>query len=207
MTDCIFCDAGKLKPRTITTFPDVRVVATLGQITEGGYLLLIPTTHSSCLGDLNKGQITSFDRITQKSIELLKLEYPGPVTIFEHGIVGQTIKHAHLHLLPAGLDLTEKVVSDFPNSKIEIINDLTQLQALYQIRQEPYLLWSTFYDKYLVCWNPPAPAQYLRTITADLLGVPERANWKNMDPEKDKALLDETLERLKPLFSSAIITK
>ncbi len=206
MTDCIFCDPSKLLPRTITQFSEVSVVATLGQITEGGYLLLIPTTHTSCLGALDKVQIKSFDRIVKKSIELLKMEYPGPVTIFEHGIVGQTIKHAHLHLLPAGLDLTEKIVSDFPTSKIEIVDNLTELQALYQIRQEPYLLWSTFYDKYLVCWNPSAPAQYLRTITAELLGVPERANWKNMDPEKDKALVDETMGRLKPLFST-ITTK
>lgn len=204
MSDCIFCDPSKLKPRTITNFPGVSVVATLGQITEGGYLLLISTTHSSCLGALDKEQIISFDKIAKKSISLLKFGYPGPVTIFEHGIVGQTISHAHLHLLPTDLDLTGKVASDFPSSKIEIIDNFTQLRALYQIRQEPYLLWSTFNDKYLVCWNPPAPPQYLRTISAELLGVPERANWKNMDPEKDKALAEETMERLTSLFITTI---
>lgn len=204
MTNCIFCDPGKLKPRTITNFPGISVVVTLGQITEGGYLLLIPTTHSSCLGALDKEQITSFDKIVKKSIAFFKLEYPGPITIFEHGIVGQTIKHAHLHLLPAALDLTGKIASDFPSSRIEIVDNFTQLQALYRIRQEPYLLWSTFNDKYLVCWNPPAPAQYLRTISAELLGVPERADWKNMDPKKDKALIDKTIERLTPLFITAI---
>lgn len=207
MTDCIFCDPGKLKSRTLTNFPGVSVVATLGQITEGGYLLLIPTTHSSCLGALDKEQIVSFDKIVKKFIALLKFEYPGPVTIFEHGIVGQTISHAHLHLLPAALDLTGKVASDFPSSRIEVIDSFTQLQALYRIRQEPYLLWSTFNDKYLVCWNPPAPAQYLRTVSAELLGVPERANWKNMDPEIDEALIDETMERLTPLFITTIFTK
>ncbi len=176
MTDCVFCNPSKLRSRTVSIFPGVRVVATLGQITEGGYLLLIPTTHSPCLGSLDREKIISFDRIIQKSIELLRLEYPGPITLFEHGIVGQTIKHAHLHLLPANLDLTGKIASDFPDSKIHIVENLAHLQSLYQIRQEPYLLWSTFNNKYLVCWNPPAPDQYLRTISAELLRVPERAN-------------------------------
>ena len=207
MTGCVFCDPSKLKPRTIAKLPGVSVVATLGQITEGGYLLLIPTTHAPCLGSLDKEQIASFDRIVKRSISLLKLEYLEPVTIFEHGIVGQTIKHAHLHLLPTAVDFTEKVASDFPSSKIEVVDNFTQLQAMYQIRQEPYLLWSTFNEKYLVCWNPPAPPQYLRTLSAELLGVPECANWKNMDPEVDKALIDDTMERLTPLFITTLFTK
>lgn len=204
MSDCIFCNPDKLKTRTIFTFPGVRVVATLGQITDGGYLLLIPTTHSSCLGAFDKEQIISFDRIVKKSVALLKLEYPGPVTIFEHGIVGQTINHAHLHLLPARLDLAVVITNDFPDSKFEIIENLSQLQTLYQIRQEPYLLWSTLNHKYMVCWNPPAPPEYLRTISAGMLDVPERASWKNMDPIKDQALIAETVERLTPHFIVSI---
>lgn len=200
MSDCIFCDPSKLKPRTISNFPGVSVVATLGQITEGGYILLIPTTHSPCLGSLDKDQAIYFDRVVKRTLELLKLEYQSPITVFEHGIVGQTIKHSHLHLFPAELDLTERIITDFPTSQIQIVNNFAELQVLYQARQEPYLLWSTLYGKYLVCWNPPAPAQYLRTISAELLGVPERGNWKNMDPEMDKALIEETMERLVPHF-------
>ena len=52
----------------------------------------------------------------------------------------------------------------------------------------------------MVCWNPPAPPQYLRLIVAELLGHPERGNWRNMDPELDKQLGQETVDRLKLYF-------
>jgi len=204
MTDCVFCDPEKIKSRTITSLDGVNIVATLGQITEGGYVLLIPTSHSPCLGAFGRRQIKSFEKIVGRVVLILETEYQNQVTIFEHGIVGQTIEHSHLHILPVMLDLTERVASDFPESKMQIVENLTQLQSLYHLRLEPYLLWSTFDKKYMVCWNPPAPAQYFRTLSAQLLGVPERADWKKMDPQKDKSLREETMKRFTPYFTSNI---
>jgi hypothetical protein len=80
------------------------------------------------------------------------------------------------------------------------LRTLADLIRVYQKRKEPYLLWSTPDDELWACWNPPAPPQYLRTITAELLGVPERGNWRNMDPELDKQLYTETTLRLRPYF-------
>ncbi len=201
MTDCVFCDPEKIKPRTIASFDGVNIVATLGQITEGGYVLLIPTDHVPCLGAMNKKQISIVDNISRQIDHVLRKEYNSGVTIFEHGIVGQTIKHAHLHLFPEFVYLTDKIRSDFPKSEIQFVKNLVDLQFQYQKRQEPYLFWSTTLGKFRVIWNPPAPAQYLRIVSADLLGVPERADWKKMDPELDKTLIDETMKRLSPYLT------
>lgn len=183
------------------------VVATLGQITDGGHLLLIPTSHSPCLGALDPEQALSFDRFVKKTVDILKLEYLSPVTLFEHGLVGQTVKHSHLHLLPAFLNLTDRLEDDFPQSEFQTISHFSELRTLYEARPQPYLLWSTPSSLYQVCWNPPAPAQYLRSVSAELLGVPERADWKNMDPELDQTLARETMERLVPHFMVSLFTK
>ena len=76
--------------------------------------------------------------------------------------------------------------------------------GLMKDKQKPYLYWrdaQTLFSQPTVCWDPPAPPQYLRTITAEALGRPERANWREMDPELDRKLGAETVRRLKPYFS------
>lgn len=71
-----------------------------------GHLLLIPKKHVDCFLNLDKKLTGEFNSIKFKTIEFLKKQYCQPV-IFEHGIAGQTVLHAHLHLLP-----TDKLVSE-----------------------------------------------------------------------------------------------
>ncbi|MEX2090736.1 MAG: HIT domain-containing protein [Candidatus Paceibacterota bacterium] len=187
----------------MTENEDFYLIATLGQII-GGYVLVIPKEHVSCIGDLTnvseKGR-----EFLRRTVRSLWKEYGGgsvlpQVTTFEHGIVGQTVKHAHIHAIPAVINMTRRIQSDFPSAEIQEIQ-LDQLQDLYRERKEPYLFWTTTGARARVCWNPPAPPQYLRIIAADALGHPERANWREMDPELDKKLGEETVRRLKPYFS------
>lgn len=208
--DCVFCDKTKLGERLISENKDWYVVATLGQITDGGYLLVIPKEHISCMGALNPKQTSSMLKTIKETCRALSLEYqrstsatPYPVIVFEHGIVGQTIKHAHLHLLPTVIDLTAKIHNDFPEAEVEELQYAAHLQELYRQRPEPYLFWTVPNGKSMVCWNPPAPPQYLRLIVAELLGKPERGNWRNMDAELDKRLGQDTVTRLKPYFQGS----
>lgn len=205
--ECVFCDKAKLGERLISENSGWYVAATLGQITDGGYVLVIPKEHISCMGALTREQTSAMLKVTKETCRALSLEYqnstsatPYPVIIFEHGIVGQTIKHAHLHLLPTQIDLTEKIRSDFPEAEIEELQYAAHIQELYSKRQEPYLFWTLPNGKSMVCWKPSAPPQYLRLVTAELLGRPERGNWRNMDADLDKGLCDDTVARLKPYF-------
>ncbi|MBI2591221.1 MAG: hypothetical protein HYW34_00910 [Candidatus Brennerbacteria bacterium] len=210
VSNCDFCDRTKFEERIIAEYNDWYVVASLGQII-GGYTIVIPKAHISCMGALashhHDNQIESMAKIISKVSCALSLEYcknnPAvnyPIIMFEHGIIGQSIKHAHLHFLPAIIDLTTIILADFPKAKFRELQHPAHLQELYNERLEPYLLWTVPNGKVMVCWNPPAPSQYLRIIIADILGYPERGNWRNMDPELDKKLWQETVARLKPYF-------
>lgn len=204
--DCIFCDEKNFENRLITKMNGWYVVATLGQIV-GGYALLIPENHALCLGEIDPDELHSMLCLGEEFCQALSLEYKldsfgdiFPVTMFEHGIVGQSIKHAHLHILPVVVDLSPKIMADFPNSEMQKIQNTFHLQALYRERPRPYLFWDDPNGQSMVCWDPPAPSQYMRLITAEILGCPERGNWRNMDPELDKRLWQETVRRLKPYF-------
>ncbi len=215
-SNCPFCNINQFDERLIAEVDGFYIIATLGQITDGGYVLLVPKDHITCMGALTKEQNLKASKISKEICQILTCEYNQaqalywssvyPITLFEHGIVGQTVKHAHLHFIPTVLDLTLKIQMDFRplGSRIEQLKYVGHLQNSYRDEPMPYLYWVTGKENDTterVCWNPPAPAQYLRIITAEALGRPERANWRTMDPELDKRLWSDTVRRLKPYFS------
>lgn len=200
MDSCVFCDFSKIASNTIASVRGFNITATLGQITDGGYLLIMPMEHIACLGDFSEEKMAWLKKIVGQVGQAMGEEYGEGLTIFEHGIVGQTIPHAHLHLLPASIDMTERILNDFPETKIEIVTGLYNLRRRYQHLKTPYLLWTDPKGYFRVCWNPPAPPMYLRLIAAEMLGVPERGNWRDMPKEVDFSLREETIDRMTPYF-------
>lgn len=205
---CIFCDKSQFEERLCGEADDFWVIATLGQITDGGYVILVPKRHVKCVGAMEDAEIMLLEQLKNRVDEALAEEYGiGAETLFEHGIVGQSIKHAHLHLIPAKLDISTRIKRDF--GSISWIYKLPPARALQFLatthvykNYEPYLLWqdATNYH-WQICWNPQnVPMQYMRLIIAEALNRPERGNWRNMDPELDKKLWSETVRRLKPYF-------
>ncbi|HEY4519804.1 MAG TPA: HIT family protein [Candidatus Paceibacterota bacterium] len=203
-TPCPFCNKESFKERIVLETKQWYVIASLGQITSG-YLLVFPKEHHSCFGamsELSKKETSGQRAVVCHTLGCLEQEYWGElgaahITLFEHGIVGQSVPHAHLHVLPVRLDLTPRVQKDFTQCEIVELENPEKLQLLWQKQQKPYLLWSNGNGKPMVCWNPPAPKQYFRTVVAEILGYPNRADWKTMDPALDKRMWQGTVERLK----------
>ena len=199
--NCVFCDRSKLEEQLIAENKDWYLIATLGQITNGGYVLIIPKRHVPCIGAMKEQEIVDIDNAFHAASNNINIEYGIRPIVFEHGVVGQTIQHAHLHLLPAKIRMCGKIYHDFPNSQICFLDSLKLLRCNYDMTErKKYLLWSTPEGLLKVVIDPPAPPQYLRIVAAELLGRPERGNWRNMDPELDKQLYQETVSRLKPYF-------
>lgn len=134
--ECVFCNRNNFSENLIAECGGSSITASLGQITNGGYLLVIPNRHVACLGALRKKEIEPFAAVVYQTLMALSFEYSPkmvridfwPFTVFEHGIVGQTIKHAHLHILPIAINLTERIRRDFPSSKFEEIKRFQDLQ-------------------------------------------------------------------------------
>ncbi|MBI2037115.1 MAG: HIT domain-containing protein [Candidatus Liptonbacteria bacterium] len=202
---CVFCDKKNFGERLIAETPSLYYVATLGQIT-GGYTLVIPKRHVSCLGAMTEEEVAEVKHAVEVAGDAIDMEYGMEPVVFEHGIVGQTVQHAHLHLVPANVRIEDRIHADFPGAKIDFISSLEVLRRCYAAEGKKYLLWSMpgipkcyFPDGlFQATWDPPAPPQYLRIVAAELTGKPERANWRNMDPELDKKLWSETVTRLAP---------
>ena len=71
-----------------------------------GHLLIVTKDHINCFLNLDNKINNEFIVLKRKTINFLKNNYLLPV-IFEHGVAGQTVPHAHMHFLP-----TKKLIYD-----------------------------------------------------------------------------------------------
>lgn len=196
MENCVFCDRSQFEERLCGETKDFWIIATLGQITDGGYTLLVPKRHIECVGAMDLKILNDLALAADRVDFAVSSEYGVKPIVFEHGIVGQSIKHAHLHFVPTHCLFTKRVRGDFPGTKIVAINSWDDLKNFYATHQKPYLFWKDT-EGAGICLNPPASMRYFRTVLAEAVGRPERANWCTMNQELDKKLWSETALRLK----------
>jgi diadenosine tetraphosphate (Ap4A) HIT family hydrolase len=222
---CLFCN-----PTDPTLFGEnqifggerFHVVAGIGQNTENdGYVVLFPSEHVPCLAAMERKDIVDFSLLLETTIDALG----GPVTISEHGVVGNAGRHAHMHVVPAVLDLRGIIRADFPAAEIDPLGSMDNLvvfepkheteQPLLNLAKsfsenarrgmpEDYFLVSEG-GKLWACWNIKAGHYYLRTKTAELLNPSECrgrvVDWHNfLQSERDRELRLQTVARLKPHF-------
>ncbi|MBR9700929.1 hypothetical protein GOV11_03630 [Candidatus Woesearchaeota archaeon] len=215
---CAFCDPSKFSDRLITETENFWVFPTIGQISEGGYSLIVSKEHHKSLIAMPDNLIEEFSDLEAKVFEATRNEYYlkdgdtyGRPIGFEHGVVGQTVFHAHYHVFPSAVrghdwwrgDLFDRVEKDlYVGIGLHNLNDLTSRD------DEHYLLVTdeSHFNYIFPVDNPESvPPMYLRIVAADMLGVPERANWRKIWEDEDakahdQKLMLETMERLKPYF-------
>lgn len=64
-----------------------------------GHIMIILKKHISCFGSLSGETFLEFENLYNKVKNFINNNY-GSATVFEHGVVGQTVFHAHIHFLP-----------------------------------------------------------------------------------------------------------
>src|SRR5437762_13300968 len=69
-----------------------------------GHTLIIAKAHRRCFGDSLFEEHEELEALTERVRAFLTDAYGGPVWIMENGVSGQTVFHAHLHLIPRSID-------------------------------------------------------------------------------------------------------
>ena len=152
----IFCQIEKKLSRQIINQTDNFYLLHDGYPLLEGHLLLIPKKHVDCYFNLDKKLLREFNLFKKDAINFLKDKYNQPV-IFEHGIAGQTIMHAHLHLLPT-------------NKSIE--KDLKQYGVVTKNPSVPYLYLEHFNKKNYFKSKRKISPGLLHTLYAQILNRP-----------------------------------
>jgi diadenosine tetraphosphate (Ap4A) HIT family hydrolase len=129
---CIFCDNEKIKKDILIDYKDFFLKVGIG-ILAPGHVMLITKKHMGCFGNLSKQQMEEFEKVKTQIVELITDKFAAPI-IYEHGIYGQTINHAHLHFLPRKnefFDLSNIKNVLFNGLEPEKIESISQVIEIY----------------------------------------------------------------------------
>lgn len=177
--DCRLCKEYNERKNILFETDNFFVAPALGQIGVEGYLLICSKEHYIGLGQLPKKLLNEFTLVQAKVKEVLSKYYTKPI-FFEHGPTapnkkgGCCIEHAHLHAVPADIDILADISKNFNPVKIK---DFSALNEQFK-RGIPYLYYENRgEDKYLFELHEPVPSQYLRQIIAVKINKKDKWNW------------------------------
>ena len=144
-----------------------------------GHILVIPKEHISCMGSLNNESFKEYGQLYEKTMFFLKNAY-GSAAVFEHGIAGQTVFHAHTHFFPFKCSIQDIVPEKETLKGLENIDDI---KAEFN-KEGTYLYVALDGEKWLVDTKIGFP-RFFRDRFANALGVSERGNWKKTEENKE----------------------
>lgn len=185
----------EVKSRIVKQTPIFVVLPTIGHLVEG-YLLVLPRMHYTSFGHLPPCLVEEFQKLKQEVRSVLFSECHVPPIVFEHGPVSETrrggssVDHAHMHFVPAPVDLLPTIRSNFGGRPID---SLVELRGPIS-RGVPYLYYEDASGQGYVFDAPHVPSQYLRRLVAEQLNTPDKWNWLTF-PEVD--VLKTTIARFK----------
>lgn len=161
---------------------DFLVVCDVHPLMEG-HILIIPKRHTPCMAALDDEMFGKFRKLYLKAIGFLKREY-GSYAAFEHGVTGQTVSHAHFHLLP----FKGKIGDIVPEKEaLRELAEISELRRLYH--QKGKYLFIQLNEKLWCVDTKIGFPRIFRDRIAAALGHPERGDWKKA--EENRKLMKE----------------
>ena len=97
MTDCIFCDYDIIKDDIIYETDNFFVKVGFGLVTAG-HVMIVSKLHVRCYGELPDELNEEYHQLKQFVIQTITDKFATPF-LLEYGIWGQTVPHAHVHLI------------------------------------------------------------------------------------------------------------
>jgi diadenosine tetraphosphate (Ap4A) HIT family hydrolase len=140
-----------------------------------GHILIIPKEHLSCVGEYSSEILAEFVRQYQ-IVSAFVLKQFGSVATFEHGKIGQTVFHSHVHILP--FDGSPNAIIPEGISHCTHLAELEDLHSIFDA-QGRYLFFSIGNRSWTVDTTLGAP-RFFRDRFSAAMGRPERGNWKAM---------------------------
>ncbi|HXA42029.1 MAG TPA: HIT family protein [Candidatus Solibacter sp.] len=115
---CVFCHP-ELTPAPLAETRSLRLVPDLYPVAPG-HLLVISKPHLACFGAAPPAVLDELEELSQRARGFIRDSYRLDPVIWENGVSGQTVFHAHLHLIPVHLEgLIETLAADPESLEIE----------------------------------------------------------------------------------------
>jgi len=178
MDACFLCESvtpppGGLGGLVLGETERFRVVAEPHPLTEG-HVLLVPKRHASAVGDLDPAEMDELKELLADVTAFLEGQY-GTTAWFEHGVLGQTVPHAHVHVLPFDGAVSE-IVPEGPDS-VSLVDDVEELRWLLE-SEGGYLALGIGQEEISIVDRELAEPRFFRNRFAEALRDASRADWQ-----------------------------
>lgn len=194
LNGCVFCDSrhetfgntpefkriteGKIPNRKLFETENFVVFPTVGQIVEG-YLLIMPKSHTTSIANMNKQLFDELEYVYSQTSNILESNYSKPI-FFEHGVCrtaydnynGCCVDHAHIHAVPAQVNVSNELKKEFKFTKIKKVSELAKIG-----KNGNYLYVDDISGDKLVFEANSVRSQHIRYLIAEELNVPEKGDW------------------------------
>ena len=178
--DCCHCDltsfAYDYKLKETENFT---IVCDVHPLTEG-HLLIIPKEHFPCIGSFPEQMRSEFEQL-YRACSIFVDKYYGSCCSFEHGVIGQTVFHSHIHILPAKI-ISLQIIPE-GEKYLKPLESISSLRSIYG-EHGKYLFMSIRGVLQTVDTRLGVP-RFFRDRFSSALGKPERGNWKEMRANSD----------------------
>lgn len=175
MPVCPFCVSGRLDPDVLEATPDFWIVGDQYGVAYG-HILIIPKEHHPCFGALPDALLPALEKLKERVGRFLETSLSRPF-YFEHGVAGQTVPHAHLHAIPGPAVILPDLTAGRQVVNVSGWEQVREFHATFG----PYLYFEQEGQAWAISGNA-VPAGYVRKLAAAALGVPERADWRGVEP-------------------------
>ena len=92
-----------------------------------GHLLLVSKEHLPCYGAANTPVLDALELLSQQAAGFVRMEYGVEPVLWENGGAGQTVFHAHLHVMPVALHAIEEVIESEHMREVDGWEDVPRL--------------------------------------------------------------------------------
>ena len=133
-----------------------------------GHILIIPKQHLRCYAAGTPELWRELDEVAARVRRFLDDAYGAAVGTSETGVTGQTVSHAHLHLLPIGLEAVPAEIAAHPD--LQPMDDWADVAARFAEHGEYYYVEIGGQRCVASSYSSP-PIQAMRHAIAEVAGL------------------------------------
>ena len=210
MTDCLFCNLDSTRSDILWETDNFFVKVGVGILTPG-HIMIIPRRHFSCFGELPKELEREFLALKNGVFNRLRSAFREPI-VWEQGIYGQSINHAHLHFVPKKSDnpsfdnLYKRIFRELESIELDnilAIRDIYGEYGQYIYFEEDGRKWA-----YITEGLPDREFNFRKEFVR-LTGIDGLLDWRTMSEafrKENEEWVRVTKEKLKASCYSEVLT-
>lgn len=177
------------------------VIPSLGPVSRC-HLLVLPKKHVCSFALLEPEWIEMAEILIGKIVHTVEKEY-GNIIVFEHGALSEEMEgsasctHAHMHIVSCKYSILPFLKED--GLHLRSVTRLAEIRE-QKMREKPYFYYCEEAEGAFIMDDIIRTSQYMRIKIADILGTPEKGNWKENAGIEDMA---DMFLRMKGIFPNS----